>query len=83
MTASNDFSRSDAAQAAQAAAARINQQLGVGPPSSAPPPAVPKPSSHQGLGMVVTEEYAIPDKMVGLSKLWSFTPILIMKTKYC
>ncbi|XP_011422132.2 far upstream element-binding protein 3-like isoform X4 [Crassostrea angulata] len=59
-------SRSEAAQAAQAAAARINQQLGVGPPSSAPPPAAPKPSSHTGGGMVVTEEYAIPDKMVGL-----------------
>lgn len=62
------LSRSEAAQAAQAAAARINQQLGVGPPSSAPPPAAPKPSSHTGGGMVVTEEYAIPDKMVGLSK---------------
>ena len=38
---------------AQASAARINQQLGVGPPSSAPPPAEPKPGPHQGLGMVV------------------------------
>ena len=38
---------------AKVTAARINQQLGVGPPSSAPPPAEPKPGPHQGLGMVV------------------------------
>ena len=59
------FSESDTAQAS---AARINQRFGVGPPSSAPPPAVSMPGPHQGLGMVVTEEYVIPDPMVGLSK---------------
>ena len=58
-------------EAAQASSGRINQQLGVGPPSSAPPPAVSMPGPHQGLGMVVTEEYVIPDPMVGLSKLCS------------
>ncbi|XP_078311334.1 uncharacterized protein LOC144617791 isoform X2 [Crassostrea virginica] len=43
--------------AAQASDGRMNQQLGVGPPSSAPPPAVFMPGPHHGLGMVVTEEY--------------------------
>ena len=66
MTFLNFFSKSDAAQASDGP---MNQQLGVGPPSSAPPPAVPMPGPHQGLGMVVTEEYVIPDMMVGLSKL--------------
>ena len=60
------FSESDAASAGQ-----MNQQLGVGPPLSAPPPLVSMPGPHQGLGMVVTEEYVIPDTMVGLSNLWS------------
>ncbi|XP_078311410.1 uncharacterized protein LOC144618693 isoform X2 [Crassostrea virginica] len=54
--------------AAQASAGQMNQQLGVGPPSSAPPPAVFMPGPHQGLGMVVTEEYVIPDTMVGLRR---------------
>ncbi|XP_078311564.1 uncharacterized protein LOC111107933 [Crassostrea virginica] len=36
--------------AAQASAGLMNQQVGVGPPSSAPPPAVPMPGQHQGLG---------------------------------
>ena len=45
------FSISDAAQAS---AARINQQLGIGPQSSAPPQAVSLPGTHQG--MVITEE---------------------------
>lgn len=53
---------SQAAQAAQEAAARINQQLGVA--SSGPPSSIPKPH----LEMVSTEEYAVPDKMVGLSE---------------
>ena len=60
------FSESDAAQSS---AGQMNQQLGVGPPLSAPPPAVSMPGPHQGLGMVVTEEYVIPDTLVGLSKL--------------
>ena len=60
------FSESDAAQASDG---RMDQQLGVGPLSSAPPPAVFMPVPHQGLGMVITEEYVIPDMMVGLSKL--------------
>ncbi|XP_078311416.1 uncharacterized protein LOC144618693 isoform X4 [Crassostrea virginica] len=54
--------------AAQASAARINQQLGVGPQSSAPPPVASLPGTHQGLGMVITEEYVIPDTMVGLRR---------------
>ncbi|XP_064617106.1 far upstream element-binding protein 1-like isoform X2 [Liolophura sinensis] len=61
-----DFRSAHAAQAAQVAqeaAARINQQLGVGPASSLSPQ--PKPN-HSGLGFVTTEEYSIPDRMVGL-----------------
>ncbi|KAJ8300888.1 hypothetical protein KUTeg_022407 [Tegillarca granosa] len=68
---SEQQSRSSAAIAAQEAAARINQQLGVGPPSQAPTgqplsPSLQKPGAHAGLGMVVTEDYKVPDKMVGL-----------------
>ena len=59
------FSESDAAQSS---AGQMNQQLGVVPPLSAPPPAVSMPGPHQGLGMVVTEEYVIPDTMFGLSE---------------
>ncbi|XP_078311367.1 uncharacterized protein LOC111100450 isoform X3 [Crassostrea virginica] len=54
--------------AAQSSAGQMNQQLGVGPPLSAPPPAVSMPGPHQGLGMVVTEEYVIPDTMFGLRR---------------
>ncbi|XP_078311562.1 uncharacterized protein LOC144618771 isoform X2 [Crassostrea virginica] len=36
--------------AAQSSSGLMNQQLGVGPPSSAPPPAVSMPGPHQGLG---------------------------------
>ncbi|XP_078311598.1 uncharacterized protein LOC144618789 isoform X1 [Crassostrea virginica] len=57
--------KSDAAQASDGP---MNQQLGVGPPSSAPPPAVSNSGPHQGLGMVVTEEYVIPDTLVGLRR---------------
>ena len=66
MTFLNFFSKSDAAQSSSGL---MNQQVGVGPPTSAPPPAVSMPGPHQGLDMVVTEEYVIPDMMVGLSKL--------------
>ena len=61
------FSESDAAESS---AGQMNQQLGVRPPLSAPPPppAVSMPGPHQGLGMVVTEEYVIPDTMFGLSE---------------
>ena len=59
------FSESDAAQSL---AGQMNQQFGVGPPLSAPLPAVSMPGPHQGLGMVVTEEYVIPDTMFGLSE---------------
>nr|XP_022287940.1 uncharacterized protein LOC111100403 isoform X4 [Crassostrea virginica] len=54
--------------AAQSSAGQMNQQLGVGPALSAPPPAVSMPGPHQGLGMVVTEEYVIPDTMFGLRR---------------
>ncbi|XP_078311435.1 uncharacterized protein LOC111100403 isoform X3 [Crassostrea virginica] len=54
--------------AAQSSAGQMNQQLGVRPPLSAPPPAVSMPGPHQGLGMVVTEEYVIPDTMFGLRR---------------
>ncbi|XP_078311593.1 uncharacterized protein LOC144618779 isoform X2 [Crassostrea virginica] len=36
--------------AEQASSGPMNQRFGVDPPSSAPPPAVPKPGPHQGLG---------------------------------
>nr|XP_022287961.1 uncharacterized protein LOC111100406 isoform X3 [Crassostrea virginica] len=51
---------------AQSSSGLMNQQLGVGPPTSAPSPAVSNSGPHQGLGMVVTEEYVIPDTLVGL-----------------
>ena len=62
--------RSSAAQAAIEAAQRINQQLRKGGPKSPPEvsPSIQKPGAHAGLGMVVTEEFRVPDKMVGLSK---------------
>ncbi|XP_050392803.1 far upstream element-binding protein 1 [Patella vulgata] len=55
---------SSAAQAAQEAAARINQQLGVGPATA--PPVIGNPSPHAQLGAVMEETYMVPDKMVGL-----------------
>ncbi|XP_078311344.1 uncharacterized protein LOC144618665 isoform X2 [Crassostrea virginica] len=54
--------------AAQSSAGQMNKQLGVGPPLSAPPPAVSMLGPHQGLGMVVTEEYVIPDTMFDLRR---------------
>lgn len=55
----------EAAQAAAQAAARINQQLGV----SSPPGNMQQPNNQMGgLGMVITEEFKVPDRMVGLSK---------------
>lgn len=58
---------SEAAQAAQEAAARINRQLGLNPADPNMQPQ--KPGPHAGLGLVTTENYHVPDKMVGLSKL--------------
>ena len=61
----------EAQQAAAAAAAKINQQLGVSQNKpmipGMPSPPGPKPGMP-GLGMVVTEDYTVPDKLVGLSK---------------
>jgi hypothetical protein len=57
----------EAAQAAAQAAARINQQLGVSSPNS----SMMQQQNDQmnlGGGMVITEEYKVPDRMVGLSK---------------
>ncbi|XP_052221959.1 far upstream element-binding protein 1-like isoform X3 [Dreissena polymorpha] len=59
----NQSRNTEAAQAAAQAAARINQQLGVSSPQG---------GMHQqgdqmgGMGMVITEEYKVPDRMVGL-----------------
>lgn len=59
------YRNAEAAQAAAQAAARINQQLGV----SSPPGNMQQPNSQMGgLGMVITEEFKVPDRMVGLSK---------------
>lgn len=55
----------EAAQAAAQAAARINQQLGV---SSQNNSMMQQQSDQMNLGMVITEEYKVPDRMVGLSK---------------
>ncbi|XP_025113716.1 far upstream element-binding protein 1-like isoform X3 [Pomacea canaliculata] len=55
---------SEAAQAAQEAAARINRQLGLNPADGVMQPQ--KPGPHAGLGLVTTENYHVPDKMVGL-----------------
>ena len=72
----NIYRSIEAQQAAAAAAAKINQQLGVSQgnkpmiPGMSSPPG-PKPGMP-GLGMVVTEDYAVPDKLVGLSKyIWA------------
>jgi far upstream element-binding protein len=53
----------DAARAAQEAAARINRQLGINPDPNMQPQ---KPGPHAGMGMVTTDEHRVPDKMVGL-----------------
>ncbi|XP_041369415.1 far upstream element-binding protein 1-like isoform X2 [Gigantopelta aegis] len=55
---------SQAQQAALEAAAKINQQLGV-PTSPGQMSNAPKPNM-QGPGGITTEEFQIPDKMVGL-----------------
>ncbi|GFN90241.1 far upstream element-binding protein 3 [Plakobranchus ocellatus] len=52
----------EAARAAQEAAARINRQLGIQPDPSMQPQ---KPIAHTGL-MTLTEDHKVPDKMVGL-----------------
>ncbi|KAK7095570.1 hypothetical protein V1264_006955 [Littorina saxatilis] len=54
----------EAAQAAQEAAARINRQLGLNPADPGMQPQ--KPGPHPGMGMVSTENFHVPDKMVGL-----------------
>jgi len=61
------FSRNtEAAQAAAQAAARINQQLGV---QAHQGDNMQQPQDQMGgLGMVITEEFKVPDRMVGLSK---------------
>lgn len=53
-------SAAQAAQAAQEAAARINQQLGVSAQTAQKPP-----NPHANL-MASTEEFRVPDRMVGL-----------------
>ncbi|XP_053380520.1 far upstream element-binding protein 2-like isoform X2 [Mercenaria mercenaria] len=59
----NQPRNTEAAQAAAQAAARINQQLGVSSPNS----GMMQPQNDQmNLGMVITEEYKVPDRMVGL-----------------
>ncbi|KAL8600841.1 hypothetical protein ACOMHN_056499 [Nucella lapillus] len=56
--------QSDAAQAAQEAAARINRQFGL---NQVDPNMQPqKPMTHPGMGLVTTENFQVPDKMVGL-----------------
>jgi hypothetical protein len=67
---------SQAAQAAAAAASQINAKLGLSAtsPSSngnAPPMnnfGPPGTQGPPGMGMVSTENFAVPDRMVGLSK---------------
>lgn len=63
-----------ASQAAAAAAAQINAKLGLAAnPSPAPPVPVQLPTgmaagsfgAPAGMGMVTTEEYRVPDRMVG------------------
>jgi len=70
-----DQQRSSAAQAAAAAASQINAKLGI-TSSAGQPPAIGQPDigmpqphcggPHAGLGMVTTEDYSVPDRMVGL-----------------
>lgn len=66
---------SQASAAAAAAAAQINAKLGItgggSPPSMMPPQMQPQMGiggMHGGLGLVKTEDYAVPDRMVGLSE---------------
>ena len=66
---------SQAAQAAAAAASQINAKLGLAgstPTSNTSAPSmnssIGSSGPHAGLGMVTTENYQVPDRMVGLSK---------------
>ena len=61
-----DIVCSEAGHAAQETAARINRQLGLNSSDLGMQPN--KPVAHSGLGLVTTENYKIPDKMVGLGK---------------
>ena len=73
------FVDSEAAQAAQEAAARINRQLGLNP--SDPSMQPPKPGPMAGLGLVTTENYQVPDKMVGLSEYECFCSCVFLCRK--
>ena len=69
---------SEAARAAQEAAARINRQLGLQSADSAMQPN--KPPGPMGGGMMggaVTEDHRVPDKMVGLSKQYNKNPFFL------
>lgn len=71
-----DQQRTSAAQVAAAAASQINAKLGITSPAGQPPAigqpdlsGMPQPhlgGPHAGLGMVTTEDYSVPDRMVGL-----------------
>ncbi|XP_076455449.1 far upstream element-binding protein 1-like isoform X3 [Babylonia areolata] len=56
---------SEAAQAAQEAAVRINRQFGLNQVDPNMQPQKPM-GPHPGMGLVTTENYHVPDKMVGL-----------------
>ena len=60
-------SRSQAVQAAAAAASQLNQKLGT-TNAGGPPPLGQLGGPHAGLGAVVNEDFRVPDRMVGLSK---------------
>ncbi|CAE1315166.1 FUBP [Acanthosepion pharaonis] len=62
-----------AAQAAQEAAARLNQQLGVSNPNLQKSSPVTSPGPHSTMEMV-SSEYKVPDKLVGLSKHFLKSP---------
>lgn len=61
------ISAKDAAKiAAEQVAAKLNQSISlVGGGGGAPPGVV---GAHAGLGMVVSEEWSIPNRVVGLGK---------------
>ncbi len=71
------FRASQAAQAAAAAASQINAKLGItsqspagmdngdGPSQMGGPPGMGPP---MGMGGIATENFSVPDRMVGLSK---------------